>query len=99
MHNHSDTTGSESTPISKDAPAIPTPVITPVDPPAEAAPKESGEAAQEEASLSLQPPTEQVAVCFNCIAFFLENIMMEVLSNEARNIRCLTIYLTVSRAR
>merc|ERR1719361_3348657 len=55
-----DTTGSESTPISKDAPAIPTPVITPVDPPAEAAPKESGEAAQEEASLSLQPPTEQV---------------------------------------
>merc|ERR1711974_451714 len=54
-----DTTGSESTPLSKEAPAIPTPEITPVAAPAqEAAPGESEK--EEEASISLQPPTEQV---------------------------------------
>ena len=64
--NSSDTTGSESTPVSKDAPAIPTPVITPtVAPPATPAQEPAGgeseeAAAQEEASISLQPPTEQV---------------------------------------
>ena len=59
--NYSDTTGSESTPVSKDAPAIPTPVITPVVAPEAKPAGESEEAAaQEEASISLQPPTEQV---------------------------------------
>ena len=58
MH-YSDTTGSEATPVSKDAPAIPTPVITPVDAPAPAGESEK-EAQEEEASISLQPPTEKV---------------------------------------
>merc|ERR1712233_217129 len=49
-----DTTGSEATPVSKDAPAIPTPVITTVDAPAEAESEK-----EEEASISLQPPTEK----------------------------------------
>merc|ERR1711862_253327 len=47
-----DTTGSEATPGSKDAPAIPTPVITTVDAPAAAESEK-----EEEASISLQPPT------------------------------------------
>jgi len=55
-----DTTGSESTPVLKNAPAIPTPVITPaVDAPTTASESEK-EAQEEEASISLQPPTEQV---------------------------------------
>merc|ERR1719341_155995 len=54
-----DTTGSESTPVLKNAPAIPTPVITPaVDAPTTASESEK-EAQEEEASISLQPPTEQ----------------------------------------
>jgi len=46
-----DTTESEATPVSKEAPAIPTPVIA----------KASGDkVAEEEAAVNLQPPTEQV---------------------------------------
>merc|ERR1711936_487068 len=49
-----DTTGSESTPVLKNAPAIPTPVITPaVDAPTTASESEK-EAQEEEASISLQ---------------------------------------------
>merc|ERR1712110_973294 len=55
-----DTTGSESTPVSKDAPAIPTPVITPAVDAQTAASESEKEAQEEEASISLQPPTEQV---------------------------------------
>ena len=54
IRNHyccSDTTESEATPVSKEAPAIPTPVIA----------KASGDkVAEEEAAVNLQPPTEQV---------------------------------------
>ena len=61
--HYSDTTGSESTPVSKEAPAIPTPEISPAVDAASESEKE------EEASISLQPPTEQVnfetpAVCW-----------------------------------